>query len=100
MPKTAAANRFFGVYLIALVMGNSLVLTGCGPNLSLSRATPAPVTVAPLRQTVEAVPPNAPSDDVRKSPLMNGAAVRQSDAETAARSEGIALSRSVSICGR
>ena len=58
MPKTAAANRFFGIYLIALVMGNSLVLTGCGPNLSLSRATPAPVTVAPLRQTVEAVPPS------------------------------------------
>ena len=52
MPKTAATNRFFGIYLIALVMGNSLVLTGCGPNLSLSRATPAPVTVAPLRQTI------------------------------------------------
>ena len=58
MPKTAATDRFFGVYLIALVMGNSLVLTGCGPNLSLSRATLAPVTVAPLRQIVEAVPPS------------------------------------------
>ncbi len=58
MPKTAATNRFFEIYLIALVMGNSLVLTGCGPDLSLSRATPAPVTVAPLRQAVEAVPPN------------------------------------------
>jgi murein DD-endopeptidase MepM/ murein hydrolase activator NlpD len=33
-----------------------VLLAGCGPNLSLTRATPAPVTVAPLRQAFETVP--------------------------------------------
>ena len=35
-----------------------LLLSACGPNRSLTRATPAPVTEAPLRQAVEAVPVN------------------------------------------
>ena len=39
-----------------VLLGSSVLLAGCGPNLSLTRATPAPVTVAPLRQVVESVP--------------------------------------------
>jgi len=42
----------------AVMATGLLMLSGCGPNLSLTRATPAPVTVAPLRQAVEAVPAN------------------------------------------
>ena len=56
MSKTTTNTRCVRLYLIGVLMSNLLLLAGCGPNLSLSRATPAPVTVAPLRQTVEAVP--------------------------------------------
>ena len=44
------------VMLGSVLLISSVLLAGCGPNLSLTRATPAPVTVAPLRQVVEAVP--------------------------------------------
>jgi murein DD-endopeptidase MepM/ murein hydrolase activator NlpD len=58
--KTAKPS-LSGVMLGSALLGNVLLgsfvlLTGCGPNLILTRATPAPVTVAPLRQVVEAVP--------------------------------------------
>ncbi len=58
--KTAKSS-LSGVMLGSALLGNVLLgsvvlLAGCGPNLSLTRATPAPVTVAPLRQVVEAVP--------------------------------------------
>ena len=58
MSKTAAAKRFFSAYLFAVVMSSTLVITGCSLNFSLSRTTPAPVSVAPLRQDVETVPAN------------------------------------------
>ena len=45
-----------GVMLGSALLASFVLLAGCGPNLSLTRATPAPVTVAPLRQVVEAVP--------------------------------------------
>ena len=45
-----------GIMLGSALLGSFVLLAGCGPNLILSRATPAPVTVAPLRQAVEAVP--------------------------------------------
>jgi murein DD-endopeptidase MepM/ murein hydrolase activator NlpD len=46
--------------LSGVMLGSIVLLAGCGPNLSLSRATPAPVTVAPLRQAVEPVPASSP----------------------------------------
>jgi murein DD-endopeptidase MepM/ murein hydrolase activator NlpD len=58
MSKTTANAGYVGVYLIVALTSSVLLLAGCGPNLSLTRATPAPVTVAPLRQAVEAVPTN------------------------------------------
>ena len=51
-----AKSSLSGILLGSALLGSILLLAGCGPNLSLSRATPAPVTVAPLRQAVEAVP--------------------------------------------
>ena len=43
----------------ALVLVAGLPLAGCGvPDLSLSRDTPAPVLVAPLRQPAEVIPPD------------------------------------------
>jgi murein DD-endopeptidase MepM/ murein hydrolase activator NlpD len=53
--KTAKSS-LSGIMLGSALLGSVVLLAGCGPNLSLSRATPAPVTVAPLRQAVEAVP--------------------------------------------
>ncbi len=58
MSKTTTNAGYVGVYLIGVLTSSVLLLTGCGPNLSLTRATPAPVTVAPLRQAAEAVPAN------------------------------------------
>ena len=45
-----------GIILGNVLLGSIVLLAGCGPNLSLTRAAPVPVTVAPLRQAVEAVP--------------------------------------------
>ena len=53
--KTAKSS-LSGIMLGSALLGSVVLLAGCGPNLSLTRATPAPVTVAPLRQVVEAVP--------------------------------------------
>ena len=58
MSNTTTNAGYLGIYLIGVLTGSVLFLTGCGPNLSLTRATPAPVTVAPLRQAEEAVPAN------------------------------------------
>ena len=58
MSKTTNNAGSVRVYLTGVLMSSVLVLTGCGPNLSLTRATPAPVTVAPLRHAAEAVPAN------------------------------------------
>ena len=58
MVKITTNARYVGVILIGVFASSVLLLTGCGPNLSLTRATPAPVTVAPLRQSAEAVPAN------------------------------------------
>ena len=58
MSNTTTNVGYLRIYLIGVLTGSVLFLTGCGPNLSLTRATPAPVTVAPLRQAVEAVPAN------------------------------------------
>ena len=58
MSKTTANAGYVGIYLIGALTCSVLLLTGCGPNLSLTRATPAPVTVAPLRQAAEPVPAN------------------------------------------
>ncbi len=58
MSKTTTNPGYVGVCLIGAFTSSVLLLTGCGPNLSLTRAAPAPVTVAPLRQAAEAVPPN------------------------------------------
>ena len=58
MSKITTNARYGVVYLIGALASSVLLFTGCGPNLSLTRATPAPVTVAPLRQAAEAVPPN------------------------------------------
>ena len=58
MLKPTAKAGYVGIYLIGVLTSSVLLLTGCGPKLSLTRATPAPVTVAPLRQAVEAVPAN------------------------------------------
>ena len=55
--KSSLSGIVLGNVLLGTIMlGSVLFLAGCGPNLSLNRATPAPVTVAPLRQAVEAVP--------------------------------------------
>lgn len=44
---------------IVLVLLAGLPLAGCGvPKLSMTRDTPAPVLVAPLRQQAEAIPPD------------------------------------------
>ena len=44
---------------LILVLFVGLPLAGCGvPKLSMTRDTPAPVLVAPLRQPTEAIPPN------------------------------------------
>ena len=53
--KTATSS-LSGILLGSALLGSIVLLAGCGPNLSLTRATPAPVTIAPLRQAVEAVP--------------------------------------------
>ena len=58
MSKTTTNAGYVGRYLIGALMSSVLLFTGCGPNLSLTRAKPAPVMVAPLRQAVEAVPVN------------------------------------------
>ena len=58
MSKTTTNAGYAGEYLFGVLAISVLLLTACGPNLSLTRATPAPVTVAPLRQAVEAVPVN------------------------------------------
>ena len=58
MSKTTGNARSVWVYLIGALTSSVLLLTGCGPNLGLTRSTPAPVTVAPLRQATEAVPAN------------------------------------------
>ena len=58
MSKATANAGYVRVYLIGVLTSSVLMFTGCGPNLSLTRATPAPVTLAPLRQALEAVPAN------------------------------------------
>ena len=58
MSKTTANARYVWVYLLGLLTSSVLLLAGCGLNLSLTRSTPAPVTVAPLRQAAEPVPAN------------------------------------------
>ena len=58
MSKTTTNAGYVGINVIGVLTSSVLLLTGCGPNLSLTRATPAPVTVAPLRQATEAVPAN------------------------------------------
>ena len=58
MLKTTTNASYVMVYLIGVLTSSVLLFTGCAPNLSLTRATPAPVTVAPLRPVVEAVPAN------------------------------------------
>ena len=58
MSKTTTNAGYVGIYLIGVLTSSVLLFTSCGPNLSLTRTTPAPVTLAPLRQVVEAVPVN------------------------------------------
>ena len=58
MSKTTTNAGYARSYLIGALTSSVLLFNGCGPNLSLTRSTPAPVTVAPLRQAVEAVPAN------------------------------------------
>ena len=58
MLKTTTTSGYFWACLICVLSSGTVLLTGCSPNLSLTRAEPAPVTVAPLRQAVEAVPAN------------------------------------------
>ena len=58
MLKTTTNAGYVGEYLFGVLTIGVLLLTACSPNLSLTRATPAPVTVAPLRQAVETVPAN------------------------------------------
>ena len=58
MSKPTTKARYVGVCLISVLTSSGLLLTGCGPKLSLTRASPAPVMIAPLRQAVEAVPAN------------------------------------------
>ena len=58
MSKTTTNAGYIGINVIGVLTSSALLLTGCGSNLSLTRATPAPVTVAPLRQATEAVPAN------------------------------------------
>ena len=55
----APTRAYFLQPLLVLALLAPLTLGGCGvPNLSLTRDTPAPLIVAPLRQPVEAVPPD------------------------------------------
>ena len=55
--KSSLSDVMLGSALLGnVLLGSFVLLAGCGPNLSLTRSTPAPVTVAPLRQVVEAVP--------------------------------------------
>ena len=56
MSKTTTTSGYFWIYLIGVLSNGAMLLTGCNPNLSLTRSEPAPVSVAPLRQALEAVP--------------------------------------------
>ena len=56
MSKSISHFGSGGIYLTGVLTSIVLLLTACGPNLSLTRAKPAPVSLAPLRQLVEAVP--------------------------------------------
>ena len=58
MSKTTTTSGYVWIYLICAFFCSTLLLTGCSPNFSLTRAEPAPVIVAPLRQAIEAVPAN------------------------------------------
>ena len=58
MSKTTITSGFFWIYLIYVLLSGALILSGCSPNFSLTRTETAPVIVAPLRQSVEAVPAN------------------------------------------
>ena len=58
MSETTTTSRYIWIFLIYVLSSGTISLTGCGPNFSLTRAEPAPVTVAPLRQAIEAVPAN------------------------------------------
>ena len=58
MSKTTPTSGYFWIYLIGVLSNFAVLLTGCSPNLSLTRSKPAPVSVAPLRQALEAVPAN------------------------------------------
>ena len=58
MSKTTTTSGYFWIYLIGALSNGAVLLTGCNPNLILTRSEPAPVSVAPLRQAVEAVPAN------------------------------------------
>ena len=58
MSKATATSSYFCIYLICVCSAGAVLLVGCSPNFSLTRSEPAPVTVAPLRQAVEAVPAN------------------------------------------
>lgn len=51
-------QRRFGFLATVMLLAGLLPIAGCkAPNLSLTRDTPAPVLVAPLRQPREAIPP-------------------------------------------
>lgn len=56
MSETIYNFGYGKIYLIVVLTSIVLLVTGCGPNLSLTRTTPLPVKLAPLRQAVEAVP--------------------------------------------
>ena len=58
MSKTTTTSGYFWICLIGVLSNGAVLLTGCSPNLSLTRSEPAPVSVAPLRQALEAVPAN------------------------------------------
>ena len=57
--QMAPTRAHFLQPLLVLALLSPLMLGGCSvPNLSMTRDTPAPLIVAPLRQPVEAVPPD------------------------------------------
>jgi LysM repeat protein len=58
MSKTTTTSGYLWIYLMCVLSNGAVILTGCSPNLSFTRSKPAPVSVAPLRQNVEAVPAN------------------------------------------
>ena len=62
MSKITSDFGHGGIFLVGVLTGIVLLVTGCGPNFSLTRTTPVPVKAAPLRQVLEAVPANGVID--------------------------------------